>query len=225
MATWLKSAPPLPPSRLYKGPGSTTTTTSTPAPSSPGGAPVSSSDPGAATGATSGSGTSSGGSGASTGQDHQQAWLAALEAQAQSANAQAASQDIADQYQDAGAAADLAGGGDPYGTLTPTPTSQPTSLSRLGDTSQWAGYGSHLTGVQGAQLDQLPREGDNEVWVTVPVDKVVLNPNGAAQTRPLYSRGTGYRDNPAPSTPAVSRPSALPHTPGTAVHPTVGGAG
>lgn len=145
-----------------------------------------------------------------------QGWADRLAGQAQTAQNQAASQAIADEYNDAGNAADAAAG---YGGPQATATSQPSSISRLGDTSKWGAMSGQLAPHQVDAATGGMGDTDN-VYVTVPVDKVVVSNSGAAQIRPLSANGRGYRDN-GGGIPHVGRRAALPSTPAGAgsTHP------
>lgn len=165
----------------------------------------------------SGAGSSSGSSSATS---PTQSLTDRLNADALAAQQQAASQSIADQYTDAGYAAELAGGQDFTGG--PTPTTQPTSMDRLADT-QWAGYAGKHTPAQASQLEGMAGAGPDVPWVTVPVDKVVTA-GTSAQIRPLAAAGTRGHVDPGGSVPMVHRSAALPTPPATTVHPTQGGA-
>jgi hypothetical protein len=179
------------------------------------GAPVSSSDPTtppATTNPTSGDGSTTGSTG-STGTS--QGWLAALQGQEQAAQAQAASQAIADEYTDAGNAADAQAG---YPSATPT--SQPTSPSRFADTGTTP-VGSVLSGGGALGVTGTPEPaGGDKPWVTVPVDKVIVSQSGSAQIRPLAATAQGYRSGKGQSIPSVHRAAALPTPPAGNVHPT-----
>jgi hypothetical protein len=92
-----------------------------------------------------------------------------------------------------------------YGFVQSSPTTQEAhpSAQRLAS-PQWAGKTSTLNAAQAAQ--------DNaDVWVTVPVDRVITA-GGSSKTAPVYSSTKGYVARPGesagsiPPTPAAGKP-------------------
>jgi hypothetical protein len=85
----------------------------------------------------------------------------------------------------------------------PTTQDQHTSTQRLAS-KQWAGKTSTLNAAQAAQ-------GDADVWVTVPVDRVITD-GTSSKVAPVYSSTKGYRSRPGesagsiPPVPAAGRP-------------------
>jgi hypothetical protein len=83
-----------------------------------------------------------------------------------------------------------------YGAQPITPQTGPTaqdahpSAQRLA-TNQWAGKTSTLNNAQAAA-------GDSDVYVTVPVDKVVTS-RGSSKVAPVYATSKGYRSRPGDS--------------------------
>lgn len=74
---------------------------------------------------------------------------------------------------------------------------QVSSLDRLSG-NQWDGSTSHLTPQQSAAAAAKPVVDTGvptgpETFVTVPVDKVFVTPQGKAQATPLYAAGAGYK--------------------------------
>jgi hypothetical protein len=88
-----------------------------------------------------------------------------------------------------------------YGNAVSNPTAQDLhpSAQRL-SSPQWAGKTSTLNNAQAAA-------GDADVYVTVPVDKVVTA-GGSSKVAPVYASSKGYRSRPGES--AGSIPPAVP---------------
>ena len=75
------------------------------------------------------------------------------------------------------------------------------SVQRLSSPA-WAGFTGQLNGAQAAAEDA-------DVWVTVPVDKVVTTPTGAAGIAPVYASTKGYRARPGESVGSIPPPTAV----------------
>lgn len=91
------------------------------------------------------------------------------------------------------------------GLMNPTTQDQHPSAQRLsGASGAYGGYTGQLNHAQAAQAD-------SDVWVTVPVDRVITG-GGSSKVAPVYSTSKGYRSRPGdsagsiPPTPAAGRP-------------------
>jgi hypothetical protein len=82
---------------------------------------------------------------------------------------------------------------------TSTAQDQHPSAQRLA-TSQWHGKTNDLNHAQAAA-------GGSDVFVTVPVDKVVVS-QGSAKVAPVYATAQGYRSAPGESTGSIPPASA-----------------
>jgi hypothetical protein len=80
------------------------------------------------------------------------------------------------------------------GTIKSTDQELHPSAMRLA-TPKWAGYTSTLNRAQASQ-DQA------DVWVTVPVDKVVAS-QGSHAIAPVYATTQGYKSRPGESTGSI----------------------
>jgi hypothetical protein len=95
-----------------------------------------------------------------------------------------------------------------YGTQPITPQTNPTaqdahpSAQRL-SAPNWNGKTGTLNRAQAAQ-DRA------DVWVTVPVDKVVSS-GGSSAIAPVYATPTGYAARPGESTGSIPPPTAAGH--------------
>lgn len=69
------------------------------------------------------------------------------------------------------------------------PAGQSQAAQRL-SSGQWAGKTGVLNNAQAAQATSEP------AWVTVPVDKVVVEPDGRGHVAPVYASTKGYRGMP-----------------------------
>jgi len=90
----------------------------------------------------------------------------------------------------------------PAGPSGPTPQAQHPSAQRLAAPS-WAGKTGVLNNAQAAQ-DRA------DVWVTVPVDKVVSS-GGSSAVAPVYATPTGYVPRPGESTGSIPPAMAAGH--------------
>ena len=81
----------------------------------------------------------------------------------------------------------------------PTAQAQHPSAQRL-NTAQWEGKTGQLNHAQAAA-------GDSEVYVTVPVDKVVTA-GGSSKVAPVYATSKGYRPRPGESAGSIPPPHA-----------------
>lgn len=64
-------------------------------------------------------------------------------------------------------------------------------------TPKWSGKTGVLNHAQAAQ------GGAGPVWVTVPVDKVVVSSSGSAKTAPVYATPEGYQSAPGESVGSI----------------------
>lgn len=77
------------------------------------------------------------------------------------------------------------------------------AMQRLA-TNQWDGYTGQLNRAQAAQ-------GNADVWVTVPVDKVEVKPDGRGHAAPVFATTQGYRPRPGESAGSVPPTMKVPH--------------
>jgi hypothetical protein len=80
------------------------------------------------------------------------------------------------------------------GSINPTAQDQHPAARRLAS-PKWEGYTGTLNRAQAAQ-------DSSNVWVTVPVDKILVTGNKAA-VAPVYASARGYRSRPGESTGSI----------------------
>lgn len=90
-------------------------------------------------------------------------------------------------------------GDQPITPTNPTVQDQHPAAQRLA-TKQWGGKTGTLNQAQAAAPD-------SDVWVTVPVDKIITA-GGSSKVAPIYASAAGYRPRPGESTGSIPPPMA-----------------